>query len=104
MVNNVKENAISGASYYGNWAVLMSWLSGETYDVSIVGKDCEKIRKQINEHYLPNVFLSGGINEGDNPLLKGKLVEGETIIYVCQDKACKLPVRKVGLMLEQILR
>ena len=104
MVNNVKESAISGASYYGNWAVLMSWLSRETYDVSILGKHCENIRKQINEHYLPNVFLSGGINEGDNPLLQGKLVEGETIIYVCQDKACKLPVSKVDQMLEQILR
>ena len=104
MANNVKESAINGASYYGNWAVLMSWLSGETYDVSIVGKDCEKLRKQINEHYLPNVFLSGGMEEGDNSLLQGKLVAGKTIIYVCQDKACQLPVSRVDEMLNQILR
>ena len=104
MANNVKESAINGASYYGNWAVLMSWLNGETYDVSIVGKDCEKLRKQINEHYLPNVFLSGGMEEGDNSLLQGKLVAGKTIIYVCQDKACQLPVSRVDEMLNQILR
>ena len=104
MANNVKESAIGGASYYGNWAVLMSWLSGETYDVYIVGKDYENIRKKINEHYLPNVFLSGGMEEGDNPILKGKLVAGKTIIYVCQDKACQLPVSRVDEMLNQILR
>ncbi len=104
MANNVKESAINGASYYGNWAVLMSWLNGETYDVSIVGKDCEKLRKQINEHYLPNVFLSGGMEEGDNSLLQGKLIAGKTIIYVCQDKACQLPVSRVDEMLNQILR
>ena len=104
MANNVKESAINGASYYGNWAVLMSWLIGETYDVSIVGKDYENLRKKINEHYLPNVFLSGGTEEGDNPLLEGKLVAGKTIIYVCQDKACQLPVSRVDEMLNQILR
>jgi hypothetical protein len=102
MVNNVKESAISGASYFGNWTVLMSWLSGETYDVSIVGKDCEEFRKQINQQYLPNVFISGGKVEEDFPLLKDKLVEGKTMIYVCQNKACKLPVEDVESALNLI--
>ena len=104
MMNNVKENTISGASYYGNWGVLMSWLSGETYDVSIVGKDYDKIRKEINGHYLPNVFLSGAKDEIDNPILEGKLISGKTMIYVCQDKACQLPVSSVNEMLKQISR
>ena len=104
MLNNVKESAINGASYYGNWAVLMSWLSGETYDVSIVGKDCEKLRKQINEYYLPNVFLSGGKQENGNLLLEGKFVEGKTMIYVCQNKSCKLPVSNVEEMLLQLTK
>jgi len=28
-------------------------------------------------------------------LLKDKLQEGETMIYVCQNKVCKLPVTEV---------
>tara|TARA_B100001287_G_scaffold266254_1_gene259992 strand:- start:75 stop:2189 length:2115 start_codon:yes stop_codon:yes gene_type:complete len=102
MLNNVKESAINGASYFGNWAVLMSWFSGQTYDVSIVGNDCEKIRKQINDYYLPNIFLSGGKKENGNPLLEGKLVPNKTMIYVCQNKSCKLPVSNVKDMLLQI--
>lgn len=102
MVNNVKESAINGASYYGNWAVLMSLLSGETYDLTIVGKDCEELRKQIKKYYLPNVFISGGKVEGDSPLLKDKLVADKTMIYVCQNKACKLPVEDVESALKQI--
>jgi uncharacterized protein YyaL (SSP411 family) len=103
MVNNVKESAIKGASYYGNWAVLMSLLSSETYDVTIVGKDCEELRKQLNQYYLPNVFISGGIVEGESPLLKDKLVPGKTMIYVCQNKACKLPVEDIESALKQII-
>ena len=104
MLNNVKENAIKGASYYANWSVLMSWFSEETYDVSIVGKDCEKLRKEISKYYLPNVFLSGGVDEKDNPLLEGKLVNNKTMIYVCQNRACKMPVNNVKDMLLQIKR
>ena len=102
MLNNVKENAIKGASYYANWSVLMSWFSEETYDVSIVGKDCEKLRKEIGKFYLPNIFLSGGVDEKDNPLLEGKLVNNKTMIYVCQNRACKMPVDNVKDMLLQI--
>jgi uncharacterized protein YyaL (SSP411 family) len=51
---------------------------------------------------LPNVFLSGGKNEGKLSLLEGKLVEGKTTIYVCQNKTCKLPVTDVKQALAQI--
>ncbi len=102
MLNNVKENTIKGGSYYANWSILLSWFSSETYDVSIVGKDCHKIRREFNQKYLPNVFISGGQKEGTYPLLKDKLIPNETTIYVCQDKACKLPVNNAKKALEQI--
>ncbi len=102
MLNNVKENTIKGGSYYANWSILLSWFSSETYDVSIVGENCHKIRKELDQKYLPNVFISGGKKEGKSPLLKDKLIPNETTIYVCQDKACKLPVNTVEKALKQI--
>lgn len=102
MLNNVKENTIQGGSYYANWSILLSWFSSETYDVSIVGEDCHKIRKEFDQKYLPNIFISGGKKEGKSPLLKDKLIANETTIYVCQDKACKLPVSTVEKALLQI--
>ena len=102
MLNNVKENTIKGGSYYANWGVLLAWFSDKTYDVSIVGEECNEIRKEFDKHFLPNVFLSGGKNEGKSPLLKDKLISNQTTIYVCQDKACKLPVNEVNKALDQI--
>ena len=102
MLNNVKENTIKGGSYYANWGVLMAWLSSETYDVTIVGKDCRKMRAEFDTYFLPNVFLSGGIEEGKSELLKNKLIPNETTIYVCQDKACKSPVNSIEKALNQI--
>ena len=101
-VENCKENTIKGGSYYANWGVLLAWFSDKTYDVSIVGEECNEIRKEFDKHFLPNVFLSGGKNEGKSPLLKDKLISNQTTIYVCQDKACKLPVNEVNKALDQI--
>jgi uncharacterized protein YyaL (SSP411 family) len=102
MLNNVKQNALKSGAYYANWDILMSWFASPPYEVAILGDDFEAIRKQFNKNYLPNVFLSGGKNEGRLSLLEGKLIEGQTTIYVCQDKACKLPVTDVEEALKQI--
>jgi len=102
MLNNVKQSAIEGGAYYANWDVLMSWLASPPYEVAILGNDFESILQEFHKHYLPHVFLSGGRDEGSLSLLEGRLVEGQTTIYVCQDKVCKLPVTVVKEALVQI--
>ena len=102
MLNSVKKYTLNGGSYFANWDILMSWFSSEPYEVAIVGKEFEHLRREFNGHYLPNVFFSGGSSEGTLSLLENKLVEGETTIYVCQFKVCKLPVADTKAALTQI--
>jgi len=45
--------------------------------------------------YLPQMVLSGGETEGPLEILKGKLVKQKTLIYVCRNKVCRLPVDKL---------
>lgn len=102
MLNNVKEDAIKGGAYYANWDILMAWFASEPYEVAIVGKDVETKRKEFDQHYFPNIILSGGKNEGSLSLLESKWIEGQTTIYVCQNKVCQLPVTEVSEALKQI--
>jgi uncharacterized protein YyaL (SSP411 family) len=104
MLNNVKQSALQGGAYYANWDILMSWFAYPPHEVAILGKDYELVRKEFNKHYLPQVLFSGGNSEGRLSLLEGKLMEGQTTIYVCQDKTCKLPVTDVKEALVQINR
>ncbi len=84
------------------------WLNGQLnevfpfYEVAIVGKNFCSVRQNIQNQYLPNIILLGSEQEGKLTLLKNKQVEGKTMIYVCQDKFCKLPVQQVSAALEQI--
>ncbi len=82
--------------FYSNWCQLYLDLVRPPYEVAIVGHHFDEKLKEISGHYLPNVILLGGSGEGSLELLKGKLQEGETMIYVCRNKVCKLPVTEVG--------
>lgn len=72
------------------------------YEVAIVGKDANQKRAELNQYYIPNKMLIGSKQESSLPLLENKYVNGETIIYVCIDKSCKLPVSKVSEAVKQM--
>ena len=87
-------------AYYANWSLLYLDLMQPPYEVAIVGPEWEEKRRQLARHYLPQARLLGGPDEGTLELLKDKAQEGQTIIYVCQNKVCKLPVEAVDRALQ----
>ncbi len=91
----------SGGSFY-HWASLSLWFAKPPYDVAIVGENWSSLAKEWWMRYDPNVLLLGGKSEGRLPLLQRKLVPGTTMIYVCQDKVCQLPVTDNAAALAQI--
>jgi len=86
--------------FYSNWLSHYLMLSKPPFEVAIVGSDYEKMRKEMDNYFLPNAILLGGSKEGSLQLLEAKLIAGETIIYVCKDKMCKSPVSTVQEALE----
>jgi len=102
MMHNVQEQIVSSdqPNFYSNWCSLYLDLVRPPYEVAIVGQDFEAKRNGLLKNYLPNALLLGGDKEGDMELLQDKLQEGETMIYVCQNKVCKLPVTDVDRALD----
>ncbi len=100
MFSNMKNDALEHTSFYANWALLGCWMLDEPYEIAIVGDVAGKLKKEFENHFLPNVFFLGGKTEGSLPLLQNKLVEGQTTIYVCRQKTCKMPVTTVEAALK----
>lgn len=90
-------------SFYSNWLQLYQDVAQPPYEVAILGPDAEKLSRELMSNYLPNCVFLGGNTEGELELLKDKLVEGETYIYVCQNKVCKFPVQTAEAALEQLM-
>ncbi|MGH2552944.1 MAG: thioredoxin domain-containing protein, partial [Chitinophagaceae bacterium] len=102
MLVNVKDDVEKNIAFYSNWGMLEIDFVAPPYEIAIVGKNFEALRKEMDKYFLPGVLLSGGNSEGRLPLLENKQAEGKTLIYVCRDKTCKLPVTDVSKAMEQI--
>ena len=92
MLNTILPETRQSPSYYAGWASLLLNITAPYYEVAIVGKNFEVLRARMQEEYVPNAIYLGGSEEGSLDLLSNKLVEGETMVYVCLDKSCRLPV------------
>ncbi len=91
MVNNVKSQIIANPRFYANWASLYQNFVLPPFEVAIVGPRAQQTRAAIDKEFIPNMLVLGGKNEGSLELLKGKMIENQTTIYVCQNKTCDLP-------------
>ena len=78
-------------SGYTNWFDLIYNFKSNYYEIAIVGENSIKQVEEINKKYIPNKLIIGSKSENNLPLLKNRYVEGKTLIYVCVNKACKMP-------------
>ena len=104
MLTNIKPQIARNPAFYSNWIWVMIQFVQPPYEVAIVGKDFAKKRQALDQYFLPNVLFLGGKTEGKLPLLESKLVGNKTMIYVCQQKACKFPTEEVEKALKLLGR
>jgi uncharacterized protein YyaL (SSP411 family) len=102
MFANVEEDVIANPYFYSNWARLYGLMGNQFYEVAVVGADAQKKKLDLSAKYIPNKILMGGKDEGTLELLSGKLNEGNTMIYVCQNKSCQLPVTEATKAFKQM--
>lgn len=102
MLNNVISLVEKHPNYYANWAIVLDMHLHINKELVIVGKNALEISQKINEHYLPTVLITGSTTEADLPLVKGRFVENETLMYLCENKTCNLPEKDVEIILKNI--
>ena len=102
MLNNIENQLSSYGAGYSHWGNLMLRNVYPFYEVAIVGKQAVEKRKAITKYYIPNKVVLGAEKQSALPLLEGKYVKGETLYYVCVNKACQLPTTSLDDALQQI--
>ena len=102
MLKQAAGNVEEHASFYYNWFDLYRLQIREFSEIVILGENYENKRSELVTNLLPNSVVLGGAKEAYLPLLKQKKVQGKTLIYVCIDKSCQMPVELVSDAFEQI--
>ncbi len=102
MVKNVQNNFMENGQSFANWLNLVLFQNKNFHEIAVVGEDYQKLGREIASNYLPNSILVGSKQEGNLELLKSRYNEGQTLIYVCIEGTCKLPVTSVEQALGQL--
>ncbi len=97
MLNNVIDKFRTNGSSLSNWGLLlMDELQPKT-EVVICGEDAIELLEDMRSNYLPNIVWAVDKEENNEVvLLKQRFVKGKTLIYVCKNSTCQLPVESVA--------
>ena len=102
MLKHVAKEFNTDLPYYSQWANLLGLVTYQPYEVAVMGDQSLEMSREMQRNYLPTTFFMGGDKE-NLPLLKNKGVTNGTMIYVCRNKTCKLPERKVAQAMKQLI-
>jgi len=102
MLNNLKRDVLQSPGEYYNWLNLMLNYTNNYFEVAICGKDGLSKTSELQSYYLPNILIAGSTKESSLPILENRFLPNETYIYVCVNKACKMPETDVAVTVSKI--
>jgi len=104
MLSNIEKQYSTYLPSYTDWASLLLQRAHPFYEVAICGKKANEKGLALHKTFLPNKMLLGSTKEQTKlSLLESKWVNGETTIYVCENKVCQLPVTATQEAIEQLI-
>lgn len=103
MLKCVEQEMMDYGPGYSNWLILALHRVYPSREVAIVGKAVDKTATGLRKHYLPNAIFAGSTGQSVVPILRDRLTEGKTLIYVCENNTCGLPVEDVEQAVAQLL-
>ncbi|MDX2189520.1 MAG: hypothetical protein SFY32_06635 [Bacteroidota bacterium] len=102
MLKTISSTIYQEPYYLSNWGILLSYFTSPLYEIAICGNKSFEFRKGIDNSYIPNKIICGSNDNSELPLLKNRLPQNDTFIFICHNYACNLPVKSVAEALIQM--
>ena len=102
MLQNVKDNLNKGQVYYANWDLLLMRFLQVSKEVVIMGADYINWGQKLQQEYSFNTVYVGSAKKEYLSLMEKRYKESETLVYVCENKSCQLPVTSIDAALDML--
>lgn len=104
MVSKLSSLITGEPGYMCHWGVLLSEIINQPVEIVISGENAKTLRAELHTYYLPYSITVGSATKSNLPLLQGREPKpGETLIYICRNKTCQLPVTTIDEALAQLI-
>lgn len=101
MFVTIKEDLIMYPAWFAHWGQLVLKDLFPHFEVAITGEKALSFRKEIGQVYNPNRLFAGAVSDSKLPILDQRFAD-QSMIYICQQNTCQLPVSEVDAALEQM--
>ena len=104
MLLKIQSGLQSHPQGYANWMHGLLHQQRNYYEIAIVGSKASRLSKELASSYLPNsvIIWHESPTDLDLDLLKSRWVPDQTLVYVCIEGSCKLPVTDTNTALKQL--
>jgi len=82
-------------SSYSNWGILLFGFVYPWYEVAVTGENRLSVAGALSREYIPSGVIASGTGQSTIPLLMNRTTAHKTLIWVCSDQQCRLPVEQV---------
>ncbi len=77
---------------YANWGNLILKNTESFYEVVVCGENSGNVLEKMQIGFQPHILWAFTEKESLLPVFKDRFVAGDTLIYICQEGICQLPV------------
>ncbi len=95
MAKAMRPHFIKEPGYLSNWGIAAMETTLRFYETVVTGPEAMAFQKRLLNQYHPFSVLMGAIESAKLPLVKDRVNSHNTLIHVCVDNACQLPVGSV---------
>lgn len=95
MAGSVSGNMKQYPSAFSNWGIHAMNLVYPFYTIVICGEQALKLARQLQQQYRPFTMLAASTYGSDLPVFRNRFLKGKTLIYVCTEDGCRIPVETI---------
>ena len=93
MLETVKDAAVKYPTSYGIWSNLLLEYTQCTHEILVLGPQARQMGNELLSMFVPNkVFMAAPAASLGYPLMDGRLTAPDTLVYICRNYACSLPL------------
>lgn len=104
MISTMAYEVQSYGRFYSNWGSILVKMNSAPSEVVITGPNAKQLLKEIKDKNPFNVTYAVAEKFSNLPIFEGRFVDDRTLIYVCENNACQLPVTTSEEALHQLAR
>ena len=102
MLKAASNDVLNSISDYNVWASLYASKVFLFVQIIVMEDEAKAYTSILLKEDLPNSILQASVSDAYLPLFKNRYVAGETLIYVCKNRVCRLPTSELEVALKEI--